>query len=43
MHPFAQPMSQILNRILSNKEINCQIVNFGDKVRVTEEARWDCD
>ncbi|UZJ54458.1 hypothetical protein CBS101457_003778 [Exobasidium rhododendri] len=32
----SKPMSQILNRILSNKEINCQIVNFGDKVLLDE-------
>ncbi|PWN46228.1 putative VIP1-actin cytoskeleton organization and biogenesis-related protein [Ceraceosorus guamensis] len=32
----SKPMSQILNRIISNKEIACQIVNFGDKVLLDE-------
>ncbi|PWN34277.1 putative VIP1-actin cytoskeleton organization and biogenesis-related protein [Meira miltonrushii] len=32
----SKPMSQILNRILNNPEINCQIVNFGDKVLLDE-------
>lgn len=32
----SKPMSQILNRILSRPDINCQIVNFGDKVLLDE-------